>query len=72
MEEWLPDSWRSKPAAHLPEYNDENLLKQVEQKLHKYPPLVFAEESIRLKKSLGEVANGKAFLLQGGDCAEKF
>lgn len=72
MEEWLPDSWRSKPAAHLPEYDDIAVLKCVERKLHKYPPLVFAEESMRLKKSLGEVANGKAFLLQGGDCAESF
>ena len=72
MEEWLPDSWRSKPAAHLPEYDDIAVLKCVERKLHQYPPLVFAEESMRLKKSLGEVANGKAFLLQGGDCAESF
>ena len=69
MEEWLPDSWRSKPAAHLPEYADEQHLKSVECKLRKYPPLVFAEEAFRLKKSLGDVCNGKAFLLQGGDCA---
>lgn len=72
MEEWLPDSWRSKPAVHLPEYGDEAYLKSVEKKLRKYPPLVFAEEAFRLKKSLGDVANGKAFLLQGGDCAESF
>lgn len=72
MDEWLPDSWRLKPAAHLPEYADTEHLKSVEQKLRKYPPLVFAEEAFRLKKSLGDVANGKAFLLQGGDCAESF
>ena len=72
MEEWLPDSWRLRPAAHLPEYADAEHLKSVEQKLRKYPPLVFAEEAFRLKKSLGDVANGKAFLLQGGDCAESF
>lgn len=72
MEEWLPDSWRSKPAVHLPEYGDEAYLKSVEKKLRKYPPLVFAEEAFRLKKSLGDVANGRAFLLQGGDCAESF
>ncbi len=72
MEEWLPDSWRSKPAAHLPEYADAEHLKSVEYKLRKYPPLVFAEEAFRLKKSLGDVANGRAFLLQGGDCAESF
>ena len=72
MEEWLPDSWRSKPAAHLPEYANQEELQAVEKKLRKYPPLVFAEEALRLKKSLGDVANGKAFLLQGGDCAESF
>lgn len=72
MEEWLPDSWRSKPAAHLPEYADAECLKSVEARLRKYPPLVFAEEAFRLKKSLGDVANGRAFLLQGGDCAESF
>jgi len=72
MQNWLPDSWRAKPAAHLPEYADKECLKSVEQKLCKYPPLVFAEEAYRLKKSLGDVANGKAFLLQGGDCAESF
>ena len=72
MDEWMPDSWRSKPALHLPEYVDEAHLKAVEGKLRRYPPLVFAEEALRLKRSLAEVANGRAFLLQGGDCAESF
>lgn len=72
MDEWMPDSWRSKPAVHLPEYVNQEHLKTVEGKLRKYPPLVFAEEALRLKQSLSEVANGRAFLLQGGDCAESF
>ena len=41
-------------------------------KVKKYPPLVFAGESRSLKKALGDVVQGKAFLLQGGDCAESF
>ena len=47
-------------------------LKAVIDKLATYPPLVFAGESRNLLKQLGEVANGNAFLLQGGDCAESF
>jgi 3-deoxy-7-phosphoheptulonate synthase len=41
-------------------------------KIKKYPPLVFAGETRSLKKSLAQVVDGKAFLLQGGDCAESF
>ncbi len=69
---WKPDSWRNKPAKHIPNYKDTELLGQVTEKLKTFPPLVFAGESRNLEKKLGEVANGKAFLLQGGDCAESF
>ena len=69
---WSPDSWRSKPAVQLPEYPDSAALAEVEGKLATFPPLVFAGEARQLKKSLGEVAAGNAFLLQGGDCAESF
>jgi len=70
---WTPYSWRSKPAKHIPEdYPDLDHLASVEQTLASYPPLVFAGEARRLKKRLGDVAAGKAFLLQGGDCAESF
>ncbi|MDZ7903531.1 MAG: 3-deoxy-7-phosphoheptulonate synthase class II [Rheinheimera sp.] len=55
-----------------PHYEDQALLAQVEQQLHKYPPLVFAQETRDLFSQLGQVAEGKAFLLQGGDCAESF
>ena len=41
-------------------------------KIKNYPPLVFAGETRSLKKSLAQVVEGKAFLLQGGDCAESF
>jgi 3-deoxy-7-phosphoheptulonate synthase len=69
---WSPDSWRSKPAVQMPEYPDQAALAEVEAKLATFPPLVFAGEARHLKKSLGEVAAGSAFLLQGGDCAESF
>jgi 3-deoxy-7-phosphoheptulonate synthase len=71
-EKWSPDSWRSKPIAQLPKYPDQDILANVEQQLGKSPPLVFAGEARQLKRSLAEVANGNAFLLQGGDCAESF
>jgi 3-deoxy-7-phosphoheptulonate synthase len=69
---WSPDSWRSKPAVQMPDYPDKAALADVEAKLATFPPLVFAGEARQLKKSLGEVAAGSAFLLQGGDCAESF
>ena len=69
---WKPSSWREKKAKHLPNYSDEKELNLITNKLTAYPPLVFAGESRNLLKQLGDVANGKAFLLQGGDCAESF
>ncbi|MES2342524.1 MAG: 3-deoxy-7-phosphoheptulonate synthase class II [Pseudomonadota bacterium] len=72
-EHWTPASWRAKPAKHLPtDYPDPAALAAVEQTLRGMPPLVFAGEARRLKTLLGEVAEGRAFLLQGGDCAESF
>ena len=72
-EHWTPASWRAKPAKHLPtDYPDAAALAGVEQTLRGMPPLVFAGEARRLKTLLGEVAAGRAFLLQGGDCAESF
>ena len=69
---WKPSSWQSKPAKHLPNYNDPNSLKVVTDKISSFPPLVFAGESRNLLNQLGEVSKGNAFLLQGGDCAESF
>lgn len=71
-ETWSPASWRNKPAAQLPKYADARKLEEVEARLAGYPPLVFAGEARRLKKRLADVSVGKAFLLQGGDCAESF
>ncbi len=69
---WTPASWRSKKVAQLPVYQDGEALARAELRLKSYPPLVFAGEARNLKRSLAEVAEGKAFLLQGGDCAESF
>ena len=72
MKKWNLNSWKKYPAKHLPAYQDKKELDMVLGKLKKYPPLVFAGETRSLKKSLAQVVDGKAFLLQGGDCAESF
>ena len=71
-EKWTPESWRSKPIEQVPAYPNADALVRVEERLRVFPPLVFAGEARRLKALLGQVAEGKAFLLQGGDCAESF
>jgi 3-deoxy-7-phosphoheptulonate synthase len=72
-ERWTPTSWRQRPARHIPsDYPDQAALARVEGELRRMPPLVFAGEARRLKRLLGDVSAGKAFLLQGGDCAESF
>ena len=69
---WTKSDWRAKPRLQMPDYPDQSGLKGVEAQLAKYPPLVFAGEARKLKKQLALAAEGKAFLLQGGDCAESF
>ena len=72
MGNWSRSSWRDMPIKQQPVYPDKKHLEEVESLLKNYPPLVFAGEARNLKKSLADVCNGKAFLLQGGDCAESF
>ena len=69
---WTPDGWKAQEARHLPFYEDASELAGAEATLAKFPPLVFAGEARALKADLAEVAAGKGFLLQGGDCAESF
>ncbi|MBC8337467.1 MAG: 3-deoxy-7-phosphoheptulonate synthase class II [Alphaproteobacteria bacterium] len=69
---WAPDTWRGKPALQMPQYPDAERLSAVEDNLRRMPPLVFAGEARSLKRQLARVADGQAFLLQGGDCAESF
>jgi 3-deoxy-7-phosphoheptulonate synthase len=69
---WAPDSWQAYRADQQPEWPDDGALKDVLSTLATYPPIVFAGEARNLRAELAEVAAGKAFLLQGGDCAESF
>jgi 3-deoxy-7-phosphoheptulonate synthase len=69
---WTKSAWRNRPRIQMPDYPDAAALSAVEGRLSKYPPLVFAGEARALKRRLGQAAAGKAFLLQGGDCAESF
>ena len=72
MNNWTPASWRNFPILQQPNYTDANAVAKVEQQLGELPPLVFAGEARALTRQLADVTHGKAFLLQGGDCAESF
>jgi 3-deoxy-7-phosphoheptulonate synthase len=72
MRNWTPESWRERPIRQAPDYPDRDSLAQAEARLRGYPPLVFAGEARRLKAALALAAEGRAFVLQGGDCAESF
>src|SRR5712691_7090583 len=72
MPPWSPGSWRSKPAAQQAAYSSEDALSLAVSQLASLPPLVTSWEVEDLKSQLAEAAQGKRFLLQGGDCAEQF
>jgi 3-deoxy-7-phosphoheptulonate synthase len=72
MSTWNPSTWREKPVLQQPTYPNQQELDRVLKELKNYPPLVFAGEARTLKSQLADVSEGKAFLLQGGDCAESF
>ncbi len=69
---WNVNSWRNFPIKQQPTYENQGLLKATEEQLKKFPPLVSFDEIEKLKAELALVSQGKAFLLQGGDCAESF
>ena len=69
---WSPSSWRAYPALHQPEWPDPEKAEDARSRLAGLPPLVFAGEARQLRDALGEVAAGRAFVLQAGDCAESF
>nr|WP_028965803.1 3-deoxy-7-phosphoheptulonate synthase class II [Sphingomonas phyllosphaerae] len=72
MATWAPHSWTTAEARQLPVYPDAAALDDATRRLASFPPLVFAGEARNLTADLAKVAEGKAFLLQGGDCAESF
>ncbi len=72
MSDWQKSTWRTRERVQMPDYTDADALRAVEQRLSRFPPLVFAGEARRLKSHLAAVSRGEAFLLQGGDCAESF
>ena len=69
---WAPDSWQRKPAVQQPSYPDADALAVALAELHALPPLVTSWEVLALKRKLADAAEGRCFLLQGGDCAESF
>jgi 3-deoxy-7-phosphoheptulonate synthase len=69
---WSPDSWRGRPALQQPEYPDTAALDRVLGELRQLPPLVTSWEIVNLRQQLAEAVAGKRFVLQGGDCAERF
>lgn len=69
---WSPSSWRDRPIKQAVEYDDQDAVQKSRTKLNRLPPIVTPTEIWRLRRSLADVAEGKAYLLQGGDCAELF
>lgn len=69
---WTPESWRACPALQQPVYPDPDLLKATLDELRLLPPLVTSWEIVSLREQLADAAAGRKFVLQGGDCAERF
>ena len=72
MSTWTPTSWRALPAQQQPTYEDPRALEEALEELRDLPPLVVVDEVDYLRDLLADAAQGKRFLLQGGDCAEAF
>lgn len=69
---WTPTSWKSFPVKQMPDYADKEALEAAFGQLQKYPPLTTSWEIENLRRKLAQVSKGEAFILQGGDCAERF
>jgi 3-deoxy-7-phosphoheptulonate synthase len=69
---WTPSSWREYPALQQPEWPNPAVAEAARQRLAGSPPLVFAGEARDLRDNLARAIEGRAFLLQAGDCVESF
>lgn len=69
---WSPLSWKSFPIQQMPNYADKVALEKAFRQLQSYPPLTTSWEIESLRSKLVQVGRGEAFILQGGDCAERF
>lgn len=72
MHDWSPDSWRARPAQQQVDYDDPAALADAVAQIRRLPPLVTSWEIEKLKSHLAGAARGERFLLQGGDCNERF
>jgi len=69
---WSPSSWRPLPKHQMAEYEDKQLTEKVMAKIGRLPPLVQPKEAVRLRQVLAEAGRGERFIVQAGDCAERF
>src|SRR5215207_8564061 len=69
---WYPASWRGHQARQMPTYENQASVRSVEERLSGAAPVVAIEDSDRLRQAMAGLADGRGFLLQGGDCAESF
>ena len=69
---WFPASWRRFPASQMPDYSDPSKLNSIEARLHSAAPVIAIDDALQLRRGMAELAEGRGFLLQGGDCAESF
>ena len=69
---WSPDSWKNKTALQMPEYADKQKLSRIVSELKQLPPIVFEREVEDLKQKFALAQEGKMFIIQGGDCVERF
>ncbi len=69
---WFPGSWRARPARQMPAYDDQTTLRSIEARLSDAAPVIQSQDASRLRGVMADLAAGRGFLLQGGDCAESF